>query len=692
MGRAVRDGLLLGLGALLLAGLLAAAGGLQALEAASWRWRVGHFARGPQGGEPIVLIALDQASLDWGRTENGLSWPWPRAAYVPVVDFCRRAGVRSLSFDLLFTEPSVYGVDDDAAFAAALSSLPATVGALALGSGDGRAADLPKSSDPVLAGLSAARRTTTAALPVLPLRAAFGRLGDVSGRPDADGLYRRIHLLSAFDDRTVPALPLAALLAADPQRRVEAAPGGLSIAGRSLPVAADGTSLLRYRGPAGTFTTYSAAALIQSELQLEAGEKPTLDPARLAGAHVIFGLTAPGLFDLRPTPIAAVFPGMEIHATALDNLLAGDFLRPAPRAASWLFAAALAFVSGIAVRRCRSLGQTLAAGMVLLPLAPAAGFAAYAAGYALPVAFPGVATALALVGGVALNYATEGRKKREIRRAFNQYLHPSVIEQLVAQPERLRLGGEKRELSIFFSDLQGFSTISEQLDAEQLTALLNAYLTEMTDIILDSGGTIDKYEGDAIIAFWNAPLSQPDHARRAVAAAIACEQRLAELRSVYRERFGHELVMRIGLNSGTAVVGNLGSTRRFDYTMLGDAVNLAARLEGVNKVFGTAILLSADTRAGLDPELALREVARVRVVGRKEPVALYSPLAVAAAEPAGFAAARTAFEQGDFATAAAAFEPFAERDSVSAAYARRCRQLAAAPPKSWDGVWNLSEK
>ncbi len=266
---------------------------------------------------------------------------------------------------------------------------------------------------------------------------------------------------------------------------------------------------------------------------------------------------------------------------------------------------------------------------------------------------------------------------------------------MVKNPELLRLGGEKREISIFFSDLQGFTTISEKLDPEALTALLNDYLTAMTDIILDAGGTIDKYEGDAIIAFWNAPLAQPDHALRAVRAALACQERLAELRPAFRARVGHDLHMRIGINTGTAVVGNLGSARRFDYTMLGDAVNLAARLEGVNKEFATYTLISAATRAALDDSIALREISRVAVVGRREAVQIFEPL------PTGgfdievldiFAQGLECYYAGEFSAAAVHFKKIADKDPTAALYAERCRDLAAIPPPDWTGVWQLQGK
>lgn len=688
----IRDGLVLGVGAVLLTLLLASAGGLQPLEATSERWRSAWFAAGPRADEPIILIALDQASLDWGQRENSFSWPWPRAAYAPLVDFCRRAGARSLSFDVLLTEPSIYGVEDDQALAAALLNFPATVGSFALGVSGGTADEMPP-GDVRLQNFSSPHFANQAALPVSPLRASFGQLGDVGAQPDDDGLFRHISLFSRLGDKTLPSLALAAYLAANPEARLRQTTQGLLVVNALVPFDDRGRSRLRYRGPAATFRTLSAAAIIQSELQLQAGDDPTLDPQSLHGAHVIFGLTAPGLFDLRPVPLDGVFPGMEIHATALDNLLAGDFLHETSFWVVDFLALLLAILAGVSVRFCRNLGQTLIVVVLLLPQALLAGFIAYAWNWWLPVASPVAATGLALIGGVATNFATEGRKKREIRRAFNQYLHPSVIEQLVNHPEKLRLGGEKRTLSIFFSDLQGFSTISEQLEPEDLIALLNAYLTEMTDIILDRGGTIDKYEGDAIIAFWNAPLEQPDHACRAVDAAIACQQRLAQLRPVFRQRFGHDLIMRIGLNTGPAVVGNMGSTRRFDYTMLGDAVNLAARLEGVNKVFGTDILLAQSTCAALDPRTALREIATVRVVGRREPVQIFTPLtADVSLPPAEFAAARQLFVRGDFAAAEQAFQPLAAADPVAAAYVRYCRQLHQHQPIDWQGVWDLSAK
>ncbi|MBP2674353.1 MAG: adenylate/guanylate cyclase with Chase sensor, partial [Deltaproteobacteria bacterium] len=292
---------------------------------------------------------------------------------------------------------------------------------------------------------------------------------------------------------------------------------------------------------------------------------------------------------------------------------------------------------------------------------------------------------------------TEGAQKRFLKNTFRQYLSPEYIEQLIAHPERVKLGGERRTLSIFFSDLQGFTGISEGLTPEELTALLNEYLSAMTDILQEEGGTVDKYIGDAIVAFWNAPIEQPDHAERAARAALRCQEKLAEMRPLLRERFGKDLFMRIGLNTGSAVVGNMGSRTRFDYTVLGDAVNLASRLEGINKQFGTYILASEALRERLPESVPAREVSRVAVVGRKEPVRAFELLggkeaAARGKELALFAEGLRAFTGGNFPAALETFLATAEADPPAAAYARKCRALIEQPPQRWEGVWVMTEK
>ena len=696
MGRPLLQGALCGLAAAVVALLLWLGGALAPLENLTWAWRAAWFARG-EPRTPIVLIALDQGSLDWGARENGLSWPWPREAYVPILDFCRRAGARAVAFDLLFSEPSSYGVADDQALATALSSVPSVV-AVALSRQDPPAGWPAGLKPPAVTGRNLSTvvpRYASGAFPLRELGNAGRFTGNVSSRPDEDGIYRRLSLLDRLGAQPVPALPLALLLAAEPSLPVTVGPESLNVGRHAAPTDAGGAAILRFHGGAGTFPTLSAAAVIQSELRLRDGGAPGIDPAGLRGAYVIFGLTAPGLFDLRATPLDGVFPGMEIHATALDNLLSGGFLRDVPRGLTVILTIVAAMAVGAVLRTATRIRPILVIGAIALPLPMLAGFAAYQGGWWLPVLPPTVALAATFIALLLINYATEGKQRRYIRQAFNQYLHPAVIEQLLQHPGSLRLGGERREITVFFSDLQGFSTFSEQLEPEALTALLNEYLTAMTDIILDRGGTVDKYVGDAIVAFWNAPLDQPDHAVRAVEAALACQARLAALRPLLRERSGYSLHMRIGINTGPAVVGNMGSQRRFDYTALGDTVNLASRLEGVNKEFGSEILLAGATVRQLDGRPAVREVARVGVVGKSEPVTIFEPLAgtVMSSEVlAVFAEALARYYAGEFAEAAARFALLGEGDPVARRHMGRCREMIDNPPTGWDGVWWMTSK
>jgi adenylate cyclase len=459
----------------------------------------------------------------------------------------------------------------------------------------------------------------------------------------------------------------------------------------------EGRAILKYRGPSKTHKAYTAAAIVQADLQIQDGKEPAVPLSVFKDKYVFFGYSAPGLFDLKPSPMKGDYPGVEIHATMLDNILSGDFMRPFPPGLTILLLLLLCIGAAMAASASRA-GLTAIVYVIFIPIAPALGLAAYAAGSWLQVIVLELGVVLSLVGASLASYATEGQQKRYIKGAFSQYLSPTVIEQLIAHPERLSLGGERRDLTIFFSDVQGFTGISEALSPEDLTALLNEYLTAMVDIIQGEGGTIDKFEGDAIIAFWNAPLSQDDHAVRGVRAALRCQAKLAEMRPSIKERIGKNMFMRVGMNTGAAVVGNMGSKTRFDYTMLGDQVNLSARLEGINKQFGTYIMVSGATVQKIAGAFPARELSKVAVVGRKEPVTVYEPML-----PEEFAARKPTLETfdrglkeyyaGRFTEAERIFEGIASVDPPAASYQKKCRQLAASPVEpGWSGVWVMTEK
>lgn len=285
------------------------------------------------------------------------------------------------------------------------------------------------------------------------------------------------------------------------------------------------------------------------------------------------------------------------------------------------------------------------------------------------------------------------RQHQLVRAALNQYVGASVVAQIMADPSRLRLGGERKVLTMFFSDLQASSSLAERLDPESFTELLNDYLTDMSGIILDEGGTLDKYQGDAIVAFWNAPEEQPDHARRACRAALRCQKRLAERAEDYRRRVGSGLRTRIGLHTGEVMVGNMGCQVRFDYSVVGAAANLTARLENANKAFGTAIMVSEAVWRETGGRFVGREIGLLKVSGRTEPVRVYELLGhEGEAEPAGSSVYRAALalcQDGRWDEAEARFASLAD-DPLSRVYAKRCRTAQAE--QGWDGIWLLDRR
>jgi len=700
---------LIGLASAAIALLIWSLGWFDVWEAKTWDWRASILARSGEATDDIVLILLDQNSLDWATRENGLTWPWPRELYGAIADYCRRAGAKALAFDVLFSEPSTYGVEDDRILGAAMAEFDHVAAALFLGYKSGQAVRWSEASVELnlpIEGLAEWIRQAPPQLLVFP-RAAIPIpevahnatiLCNVHLDPDPDGVYRRVNLFSLFDQQLFPSLGLGAYLASVPEANIRITDAGLMVGRLTAPLTTQGGSLLRFRGPAGTYKTYSAAAVLQSEIRLLTGTGPAIvNPEGLRDKFVFFGFAAPGLYDLRSTPVGGVYPGVEIQATMLDNFLSQDFVWPVPGGMTVVLAIGLALASAVGVSFFSRPISGVAVGALGVGLPLAGALVTYEIGFWLPLMVLEVSVMLAVAVGLLVNYATEGQQKKFIKNAFKQYLSPAVIEQLIQHPERLQLGGERKVLSIFFSDLQGFTSISEGLAPEDLTVLLNEYLSAMTAIIQAEGGTVDKYEGDAIIAFWNAPLDIPDHAQRVVRAALECQRTLAEMRPAIRSQIGKDLLMRIGINTGPAVVGNLGSSTRFDYTMLGDAVNLAARLEGANKDFGTYTMISQATRDLIGSSFCVRELARLAVVGRREPVIVYEPMLAAAHKAeqktlAAFERGRELFYDGRFDEAFRTMDAIREQDPAAAAYAEKCRALGGQKLEAWQGVWVMKNK
>lgn len=610
---------------------------LTGIEGKTYDLRASLFSKKAPTTDSIVLVLVDQEALDWvADTANyGLAWPWPRQLFGAIIINCLRRNAEAVGFDVMFTEDSSFSLTDDlilrnSFLQMANFALGSVFPSNTFGNSTRWPENIPK-PDYFIQGIDRVQSTipsySKATFPIPEIISEGVVLANVQHQPDQDGIFRKMHPIVQFDFNLLPNLGLAVYLAAHPQTEISIQKGKLEIDGRSIPLDGEGKVNLNYRGPARTFTSMSAVSFLRYEGQLENGEITTdAIPDDLTGKYVFFGFTAPGLFDHTATPTDGVFSGVEISATMLDNFLADDFIRPSHPLLTIVSVVLFTVLSAFLLSCFSAQSTQISLAFVLVPLPVGVALLLYTVGMDFKLIPVEIAVFTAVSASIAHRYYIVGRQEKFIRHSFKHYLSPVVIEQLIVNPDRLKLGGERKELTLFFSDLEGFTTISEGLEPEDLTHLLNEYLTAMTDIILEEEGTVDKFEGDAIIAFWNAPLEISHHAEKAVRTALRCQNKLAQMRPFFMKKFHKNLFMRIGINSGYAVAGNMGSSNRFDYTVLGDSVNLAARLEGANKHFGTYSMISQETKDLLRDEFFCRELARIRVMGRNEPVTVYEPI------------------------------------------------------------------
>jgi adenylate cyclase len=692
---------------------LALAALLPDFEELSLDWRTRLLARKTQAVDQVAIALIDNESLA-NLNDPDLRWPWPRELQAAMVSFLKSAGALAVVFDVLFVDDSRVGAADDRALAQAIREAGnVRLGAKLEGSPVGAAGgSAPGIGDPAALAPSAVQVSgwnfpprkdrDRIVAPIPELLKAGAPLGIVSVEQGSGNTLRAAELVFPFQGRLLPSLGLAGALAALPPGGPAALEGRhLNLRGRRIPLEPDGRLLVRYYGPEITFPTYHAADLIQSWGNMADGKKPVIDPARFKDRVVFVGVNIAAMEDIVTAPTSHKFPGVEYHATVCANLLGGEFLErpiPAARAALLLLAALCAGLLSF------GLWKPLPAAVGALGLGvlwTAVAGLAFPKGLVLDLFYPLAAIAGAYTTSAATGYLTEGRRKREVAQAFGQYLSPVVIHDLLRQPGGLKLGGERREITVFFSDLRGFSTFSEGMGPEELVSFLNVYLGAMTDLILERRGVVDKYEGDAIMAFWGAPERITDDALQACLCAIEQRQALESLNQRFRAEGRPELFLRAGLHRGPAVVGNMGSPRRFAYTAMGDTVNLASRLEGANKFFGTSLLLSEEARRAAGEGVVARRLGRIRVVGRSIPTAVHELVGKTGEVDAEILARIRLFEEalgllegGDLGEAARFFERYLSGGADRAA--ERCLEIArehsAASARAWEGVWELTAK
>ena len=438
-------GTTIGLLSALLALVLWTVGWLDEWEAKTWDWRVSLLARPGKATGDIRLILLDQQSLDWAEENLGIPWPWPRELYAHLVNYCRRNNVKALAFDVLFTEFSQYGVEDDAALGTALAEFPHFVAPLFLGTTTGVTqwpADFP-TPQLSISGLEQWLLRTNAkdivfphaVLPIPEVAQNTGILCNVQHSPDADGVYRRIKLFNVFDQHIFPALGLGTYLVLRPQAALQIRPGSLMIDDHQIPIDRHGNTILQYRGPTGTHSFYTAAEILLAESRVLAEEPPTERETKIAGdldgKYVLFGFSAPGLKDLRPAPVGGVYSGVEINATLLDNLLSDDFIANLPSWMTILIVLGFTLLCSLLASYYSSPFQNVGIGVITLILPVLCSLGVYRLHFWLPLVVQELAVTLAMIFSLVSNYMTEGRQKRFIKDAFKQYLSPMVIEQLL---------------------------------------------------------------------------------------------------------------------------------------------------------------------------------------------------------------------------------------------------------------------
>lgn len=645
--------------AVLLAGGLGRLTLLQTLELKTYDARMRAVATGEGASPGIAMVLIDDHSIRQLEPIVG-RWPWPRLVHAVLVNFLARGPAKLVVYDVLFSEADKgrhdvlgtewTGAESDQALVEAVQAAGNVIlAAEASSEGTVNGGD----TGPVLSGIpSLATRWPVEGfaekrpllVPPFPALAAAARgIGHARTVYDLDGPLRRSVPFVQVGDHVVPSLPVgAALLAAGtPPAAVSASRGQLKLGDARVPwieqVVPDyygpaqtvWRPLVPFRGPTlkadgqPTFRSYSFQDLFLAEQQLLAGETPHLDPAAFKDQIVVVGVTAEGLRDLFTTPLGeGRMPGAEVHANVIDGLLTGHAIAPAAPAPRL----AMAVVPALAV------AAVGAAGAPWITAAAAAAVSAALVWYAtralgqgvwLPLVVPLLAVGLTFLADLAWMYFVEGREKRRVKRLFSRYVSKDVYQQLIASPTDAVLGGERREMTVLFSDMRGFTTLSESGEAEDLVRQLNQYFTRMVEVVFAHRGTVDKFVGDMVMALYGAPLDDPDHADHAVQTALAMVKALEQLNRLWAVEGRAALDIGIGINTGEMIAGNIGSDTIMSYTVIGDNVNLGARLESLNKDFGTRILISEATRRQLKGQYDLRPLGDVMVKGKTKAVQVF---------------------------------------------------------------------
>jgi len=659
-----------------------------------FRWRKADL---PTGDPRIILAALDE------ETGQKYGFPLPREVHARLLEKLKTYGVKTVAFDVMFYEPR----PGDARLEAATRHFGRVIHTYNFAEKD---VEVPgRESMEVI--------SVTEPIPGLKESAQYLGYVTVQNVLDPDGHMRQVQL---FDQRTqdlrdknqiaasIAAASLASLLD-EPlselrARFAEPRPRMLLLNFRR-PV-----EWLRHEkrdeaenrgGRIVNLATVESSYRTISVLDLLDGELTSGQREVLKGSLVIIGSTALGYYDHYPNPFGPQAAGMEFHANSIDNALHGDFLRATPRLYILLVLLVLIWLPLVLLRFAPVVGNTVAAGVLALWLVVS--YWQFYHGVRIDFVAPAVALVFSFLALTVRRVLTESAQKKYIQHTFGQFVSPDVVEKLIEDPSLVKLGGEKREMTVLFLDIAHFTTISEKMSPETLILFLNKYLSALSQVIHEHQGTVDKYIGDCIMAFWNAPLDDPDHRAHACLAAVECQKKMTELNKDLDPSLPETPAIRIGLNAGVMTVGLTGSEKKLAYTVIGDEVNLGSRLEGANKFFSSHIMASQSAYEGAKAAVVGRELGRVRVVGKDIPIKVYELLAKPDELSAQWREVLPLYEAGlghfhkrEFDQAVLCFEGVIKafpKDGPAAFYLNASRDYSAIPPDpDWDGVIKLTAK
>ena len=618
--------------AALLAGALGFLPFFENIELDTYDRRVAATARPAAPADDIRLVWINDDSLRRMEPLVG-RWPWPRLVHAIAIDYLAAAGAKVIAYDILFIERDIRkfmvgesewtGEESDAALVQSTKKAGNVIHAAEASSGE-----LEDPSRALVQRLDAPALNTRVAMecaqprpqltpPFPALAAVSSRIGHTLLTLDSDGTVRRTAPVVRVGERTIPSLALAATMAS-----------GSTAVPKALD-ARECTALVPWRGPAlnpgghPTFASYSFYDLFYSQQQILEGQRPGLDPALFKDRIVIIGGSAEGLKEAFTTPFPeGAIDGPEVHAHVIDGLLSD---RSMARAPGWV-TFAITLVAAVVVGGAGLYLNAWLTGAVALALAVvliAGAISFFARGIWMPITVPALGIIFAFVGDLAWKYFVEGRDKRLIKKMFSRYVSKDVFDQLVADPSLAALGGARRHMTVLFSDIRGFTTMSEKGTPEDVVSQLNELFTRMVAVVFEHRGTVDKFVGDMVMALYGAPLNDADHADHAVQTALAMIRTLQAMNTEWHSQGRPTLDIGIGVNTGDMVAGNIGSDTIMSYTVIGDAVNLGARLESLNKDYGTRIIISEFTRAALKGQYDIHPLGDVVVKGKTKPVAIF---------------------------------------------------------------------